>query len=148
MFQMKLLWQPRVGLHDGRLFAFGCTFPCPIRQSVTREKGVIANMQAAINITKSNVVALLDDDVTLHPNWIEKVLCHFESQPRPSGVGGKDFLQDDPAGRQIEPLTRRVGVFAWTGHLSGNHHRGTGPPREVDVLKGCNCAYDGVFCGG
>ncbi len=34
-----------------------------------------------------------------------------------------------------------VGKLEWFGRLIGNHHLGAGPPREVDFLKGANCAY-------
>jgi hypothetical protein len=29
----------------------------------------------------------------------------------------------------------------WFGRITGNHHLGAGPARDVDVLKGANCAY-------
>jgi cellulose synthase/poly-beta-1,6-N-acetylglucosamine synthase-like glycosyltransferase len=34
-----------------------------------------------------------------------------------------------------------VGKVQWFGRAIGNHHLGVGGPREVDVLKGVNCAY-------
>ena len=34
-----------------------------------------------------------------------------------------------------------MGIITPVGRLIGNHHRGTGPPRDVSVLKGVNSSY-------
>jgi hypothetical protein len=34
-----------------------------------------------------------------------------------------------------------VGKVQWFGRVIGNHHLGAGAARDVDVLKGVNCAY-------
>ena len=34
-----------------------------------------------------------------------------------------------------------MGKVQWFGRTIGNHHLGSGPARDVDVLKGANCAY-------
>jgi GT2 family glycosyltransferase len=34
-----------------------------------------------------------------------------------------------------------VGRVQWFGRVIGRHHLGAGPPRDVDVLKGVNCAF-------
>jgi GT2 family glycosyltransferase len=58
-------------------------------------------------------------------------------------VGGRDLLQDHPELRQNETLLTRVGLFTWYGRILGNHHRGGGTYREVDLVKGCNAAIRG-----
>jgi hypothetical protein len=36
-----------------------------------------------------------------------------------------------------------VGIVNWFGHVTGNHHVGVGPARDVDVLKGVNFSVRG-----
>jgi hypothetical protein len=33
------------------------------------------------------------------------------------------------------------GTVLWFGRVIGNHHLGVGPARDVDILKGANCAF-------
>ena len=118
-------------------------FPFPVGHTECERTGVIASMQAALETTQSEIVALMDDDATPKPDWLDRVLGHFQADPKVAGVGGKDLIQDDPVMRARQPVRKKVGVFTWYGRGHGNHHRGCGGPREVHVLKGCNCAYDG-----
>jgi len=113
------------------------------RQTRADQKGFLANMQAALDTTSEDIVCFLDDDVALHPDWLQRVLAHFDADPRVGGVGGRDLLQDEPEKRGAEATTERVGIFTWYGRYHGNHHRGRGGAREVNCLKGCNCAYRG-----
>jgi hypothetical protein len=41
----------------------------------------------------------------------------------------------------VTTLTSDVGRVRPWGTVAGNHHRGTGPARTVELLKGVNCAY-------
>ncbi len=50
------------------------------------------------------------------------------------------MLVDDGVARD-EPTTTRVGTVHWYGRHVGNHHLGAGLPRDVEFLKGVNCAY-------
>ena len=106
-----------------------------VRVAQTAAAGVVASMQAALDVATGDVVALTDDDARPFPAWIEGLLVHFRSAPDVGGVGGRDW----------QPYERgtaaRVGVVQWFGRVIGNHHLGAGPARDVDVLKGVNCSY-------
>lgn len=101
--------------------------PCPA-------PGVIAAMNAALNQSRGQIVALTDDDTEPWPDWLERIVAAF-ADPRVGGVGGRDW----------QPLERGdradVGRVQWFGRVIGNHHLGAGPRRPVDVLKGANAAF-------
>ncbi len=116
----------------------------PVRVVVALGIGVIGSMNSCVCVSQGEFVALLDDDVEIPANWLERTHRHF-ADPKVAGVGGRDLLQDHPEWRPKEPLARQVGIFTWYGRPIGNHHRGTGPARKVHVLKGCNCIYRGAL---
>ena len=107
----------------------------PVRAARTEASGVVAAMQAALDASTGDVIALTDDDARPFPGWAAGLLAHLAAAPDIGGVGGRDW----------QPLergdARRVGLVQWFGRVIGNHHLGTGPARDVDILKGVNCAY-------
>jgi len=107
----------------------------PVRVATTAARGVVAAMQAALDASTGDIIALTDDDARPQPEWIAGLLAHFEQAGDVGGVGGRDW----------QPYERgdasRVGVVQWFGRVIGNHHLGAGPARAVDVLKGVNCAF-------
>lgn len=98
--------------------------------------GVIAAMSAGVAASAGAIVAFTDDDAAPRPDWIERLLVHFED-PTVGAVGGRDVIP----GHEGRPLTDQVGIFQRSGRMVGGHHLGTGPPRDVDVLKGVNMAF-------
>lgn len=104
--------------------------------------GVLAAMWAGAQATSSDVVGFCDDDATIDSHWARDVRRIFDlpGNERVGGVGGRDYLYDGDVPRATT-LTNDVGRLTSWGRLVGNHHRGEGPAREVDVLKGVNCAY-------
>jgi GT2 family glycosyltransferase len=107
--------------------------------------GVVGSLNSCLEEAIGHLIGFLDDDVELPPNWLERMLCHLENHSDVLGVGGRDFLQDHPAVRRSEPRTLDVGRIYWFGRITGNHHRGDGGPRRVDLLRGSNCLYRGAF---
>lgn len=97
--------------------------------------GVIAAMSAGVVASRSGIVAFTDDDAAPRPDWIERLLRHF-TDPTIGVVGGRDLMPHSE-----ESLAIEVGIFRRWGGLIGNHHLGTGPVRDVDVLKGVNIAF-------
>ena len=116
------------------LDAMQAGFPVPLRRATTGEPGVIAAMNAALARCGGDVVALTDDDAEPRPDWIARLAACFED-PGVGGAGGRDW---QPHERGDEPVVGRV---QWFGRVIGHHHLGAGPPRDVDVLKGANCAF-------
>jgi GT2 family glycosyltransferase len=109
---------------------------------VTVERpGVVAAMNAGIDVSSGDVVALTDDDSAPHGDWLERLVAAYESDPRLGAVGGRDWIYKQ--GRLWEGSAHTVGTISWFGRITGNHHLGVGPAREVDVLKGVNLSVKG-----
>lgn len=102
---------------------------------VVHRSGVVAAMNAALAAAEGDVVALTDDDAEPAEDWLERIAAQFASDERIGGVGGRDD-QTGVSGERAD-----VGRLQWFGRIVGNHHLGVGPPRDVDVLKGVNCAF-------
>jgi GT2 family glycosyltransferase len=112
------------------------TYTAPLRCASASEAGVVAAMNAALAACRpdSAIIALTDDDTEPRRDWLERLTARF-GDPRAGGAGGRDW-QPYERGDRLE-----VGKVQWFGRMIGNHHLGAGPARDVDVLKGANCAY-------
>jgi GT2 family glycosyltransferase len=117
----------------------------PIRRVEAKGVGVIGSMDSCLREASGDYVALLDDDIELPPEWIERMVEHIRGNPDVYASGGRDMLQDHPEMRRTEPVTEDVGRFHWFGRITGNHHRGGGKPRKVDILRGSNFMLRGDF---
>lgn len=101
--------------------------------------GVIAAMNAGLDVMQGDIIAITDDDATPHPDWLERIEQHFLSDECVGGVGGRDWMY---YGTELVDGSRQtVGQLQWFGRVVGNHHLGVGQHREVDVLKGVNSSY-------
>ncbi len=107
------------------------------------QPGVIAAMNAGLAAATGDLVALTDDDAAPWPDWLECVTGHFAGNDRVGGVGGRDVqYRGTPPSRVDDGSETRPGELQWWGRVIGQHHAvAPGPPREVTVLKGVNCAY-------
>lgn len=113
--------------------------PCPLRMVETFRPGVVAAMNRGLQAATSDIVALTDDDSFPHPDWCARLLRAYDAEPSPVAVGGRDLVH---AGGEVVPARDTpVGVVSWFGRTSGNHHIGSGSPREVAFLKGVNCSF-------
>ena len=101
------------------------------------EPGVLNAMTAGARRATGEVIAFLDDDAVPRQGWAADLLPHFRD-PEVGGVGGRDEV-DRPT--QVGPRTTDVGRLTRWGRVIGNHHLGTGPAREAQVLKGVNMAF-------
>jgi GT2 family glycosyltransferase len=99
------------------------------------ESGVIVAMQRGLDAATGAVIALTDDDAEPARDWIARLLAHLDGDAGLGGVGG---LDRQPHERGAKPVVGRV---QWFGRVIGRHHLGAGPARDVDVLKGVNCAF-------
>ena len=123
----------------------------PVRIVSPPGPGLVAALETGIASARCPLVAMVDDDAVPRPGWLELIQTHFASDPRIAGVGGRDWVHvdgvlDERHGRPTlrERLLRRppkVGILEWTGRITDSHHTGTGPARDVDVLKGANMAF-------
>jgi hypothetical protein len=102
----------------------------------TGSPGVVKALNAGVAAASGEVVCLTDDDAEARPDWIARIERAFALDPRVGAVGGRDWVFHE---EQLEDgAESRVGMVSWFGRVTGNHHLGTGPARDVDVLKGVN----------
>jgi GT2 family glycosyltransferase len=113
--------------------------PLPLVSIPTHKPGLIAAMNAGLARAQGDIVAVTDDDAAPRPDWLARIEAHFLADPRVAGVGGRDWVHSNGPVEDERRLV--VGKVQWFGRVIGNHHLGAGGPREVDVLKGVNCAY-------
>jgi glycosyltransferase involved in cell wall biosynthesis len=104
-----------------------------------RVPGVVAAMNAGLDVAQGEIIAFTDDDAAPHPDWLARVETHFLSDERIGGVGGRDWVY---LGTELlDGSSEVVGQVEWFGRVISNHHIGVGKAREVDVLKGVNMSY-------
>jgi GT2 family glycosyltransferase len=105
--------------------------------AVVSEPGVLAAMEAGVALASRDLIAFIDDDAVPRPEWLERLTRHFDD-PDVGGVGGRDVVAGEPApiGAPLD-----VGRITRWGKLIGNHHLGTGSPRDVMVLKAVGVAF-------
>jgi GT2 family glycosyltransferase len=114
-----------------------CLFHLPMTLLVVDVPGQVAALNAGLTSADGDVLSITDDDAVPRADWLQRIEHHFVSDPTLAGVGGRDYLQDGHAYSD----TQVVGKIQWFGRHIGNHHRGVGPARYVDVLKGANMSY-------
>jgi GT2 family glycosyltransferase len=107
-----------------------------LKEEVVSVPGQVVALAAGLGAASGDAVAFTDDDAAPRPDWIARLSSWFEGDDV-VGVGGRDVIPAHEPPRQS--LT--VGKVRWTGKVIGNHHLGTGPARDVDVLKGANMAF-------
>jgi GT2 family glycosyltransferase len=110
--------------------------------AIVRVPGVVAAMNIGLEQVKGDIVALTDDDAAPWPDWLERIEAMFAADSTVGGVGGKDWQYKGDPLQLDEGSEARSGEMQWWGRVIGDHHHATpGPPREVVVVKGVNCAY-------
>jgi glycosyltransferase involved in cell wall biosynthesis len=106
---------------------------------IATRAGQIVAMNTGLAAATGEVVCFLDDDCVPRPDWLQRLMGHYED-PQVGGVGGRDVVHHGDlisAGR-----TDCVGRVLWCGRLVGNHHMElAGGPVEVDHLKGANMSF-------
>jgi GT2 family glycosyltransferase len=120
----------------GAVHELAAAFPVPLRSAIATEPGVVAAMNAALAGCRSDatIIAITDDDTEPRIDWIERLTACF-ADPDVGGAGGRDWQPFERGDRAV------VGKVQWFGRTIGNHHLGAGSARDVDILKGANCAY-------
>jgi cellulose synthase/poly-beta-1,6-N-acetylglucosamine synthase-like glycosyltransferase len=110
-----------------------------LREAIVDQPGQVAALLMGATLATGDIIAMIDDDVVCRSDWCLRMREWFGS-PNVSGLGGRDIVHY--AGDVIgASLIGPVGVLQPSGRPIGNHHRGSGYPRYVDILKGCNVAY-------
>ena len=127
---------------DTRTWAFLDSFDVqalPLKTVTVKIPGVVAAMNAGLDMAQSDIVAYTDDDAAPLPDWVAQIESHFLADEQIGAVGGKDILHGITHIKFIEAEV--VGQVQWCGRIIGNHSFGIGEAREVDLLKGVNMAF-------
>jgi cellulose synthase/poly-beta-1,6-N-acetylglucosamine synthase-like glycosyltransferase len=112
----------------------------PLRMVTVDLPGVVAAMNAGLELAQGDIIATTDDDAAPHLDWLERMEAYFLADSSIGGVGGRDWQYWGDQLKELE--TRKVfGRLQWFGRVIGNHHLAVGEPQEVDVLKGVNMSY-------
>lgn len=111
----------------------------PVTLVTVTRPGTVHARNAGLDVCRTDVVAIIDDDTAPHPDWLARVVAHFAEKPNVGGVGGRDRCHNGE--RFIEGNQRVVGRLQWFGRMIGNHHVGSGPPQDVHMLKGANMSF-------
>jgi GT2 family glycosyltransferase len=109
------------------------------RTLLCEQPGVVFALTIAIDTVQSEFFAITDDDSRPHPDWLARIVAHFDADPKLAGVGGKDYVYGMHG--WVDETAPVVGKVLWYGKAIGNHHLGTGGPRYVETLKGVNMAF-------
>jgi cellulose synthase/poly-beta-1,6-N-acetylglucosamine synthase-like glycosyltransferase len=111
----------------------------PLRIIVVDTPGTVYAHNVGIETCITDVLAMIDDDTSPHPQWLRIILEDFQADAQLGGLGGRDRCFD---GQSFDENTEStVGKLQWFGRAIGNHHRGFGAIREVDLLKGANMSF-------
>jgi GT2 family glycosyltransferase len=111
----------------------------PLEEVLVDEPGQVAALNAGLDALTEDVVAITDDDAAPRPDWVERIASWFARDGLLGALGGRDWVYH---GRELQGVAEpEVGRVAWYGRFISFHHLGTGPPREVDFLKGANMSF-------
>jgi cellulose synthase/poly-beta-1,6-N-acetylglucosamine synthase-like glycosyltransferase len=111
----------------------------PLRLVEITVPGQVQALNAGLARCIGDVVVITDDDAAPRPDWVSRIEAHFVTDEKIGAVGGRDWVNENGV---AEMGARRIsGKILWFGRVIGNHHLGFGPARDVDILKGVNCAF-------
>ncbi len=105
-----------------------------VKLALVHEPGILGALAVGVANTSAEIVAFTDDDTEPRPDWIRRIVAHFNDD-KVGCVAGRDIVPF-PA-----PHNARIGQWTWFGRPLGGHDRGQGPATEVHYPKGCNMAF-------
>ena len=102
------------------------------------EPGFLPPIRMAISEASGDIVALLDDDAEAQPDWLARLLAHYDD-PTIGAVGGRCVNYFDGV-LQTYPPASTFGRLSWYGRSVGNMYRDAifDHPVEVSHLMGGN----------
>jgi GT2 family glycosyltransferase len=114
-----------------------CAGKITLRAGWVTEPGHLPPVQKGLELGKSDIVAFLDDDVTVTPEWLGHLTAPF-ADPSVGAVGGRVITPSSQPAR----LKGRPGCISWYGKHWGNvaSVEGVSPLDVHGVMEG-NCAW-------
>lgn len=114
-----------------------CGGKSAFRAAWVTERGHLPPVEKGLALASSDIVAFVDDDVTVTPDWLENLLAPF-SDPSVGVVGGRVITPAFPLPR----LKGKPGCISWYGKHWGNVCSVQGDaPVEVAGVMECNWAW-------
>jgi len=107
----------------------------PISWLTVDRPGHIAPIEVALEAATTGVLAVIDDDATAEPGWLDALVAPF-AEPDVACVGGR-VLNPGLPGR-ADP---KAGKLRWNGAMVGNLGASEGVRRDVDVVMEGNWAW-------
>lgn len=105
-----------------------------IRSASVTARGHIPPIQAGLQVASGGLVATLDDDVTVTPEWLSSIISHF-ADPTIGVVGGRVLVP----GTAPQKLRGKPGCVSWYGKAWGNiGSLDVTGAIEVDSVMECN----------
>ena len=105
-----------------------------IRSAWVATRGHIPPVETGLQAATGELVATLDDDVTVTPEWLSSIVSHF-SDPTIGVVGGRVLVP----GESPQKLKGRPGCISWYGKTWGNiGSLDVTSAIEVDTVMECN----------
>jgi len=104
-----------------------------IRSAWVREPGHIPPVYAGAKAANAEIVAFLDDDCTVTPEWARELMRHFDD-PRVAVAGGRVVVPGQP----VPVLKGRPGHITWYGKHWGNvgSVEAAGPVDVMSLMEG------------
>jgi GT2 family glycosyltransferase len=145
VFEVVLLLQAYPeGVAERLTATFASAFPLHVYHA-EHALGVHGARNAALARTSGDIVAFLDDDVRVPPNWLESMAPYYDD-PSVGGVGG--FVRHPGSQRVITRVLRPVlGLSArryridWGGFHAIPWSSHPSRDQDADWLSGCNMSF-------
>jgi GT2 family glycosyltransferase len=104
-----------------------------IKSEWVRIPGHIPPVQKGMNLATGDIIALIDDDVTVTHDWLKQIITIFTNNPKVGVVGGR-VLTDNITVK----LRGRPGQMTWYGKYWGNigFVDGNEPFKVITVMEG------------
>jgi GT2 family glycosyltransferase len=140
--EVLVVWQADDHETRDAVLAKRGNFPYDLRALHSAEKGVVVSENVALDVSKGEIVMLIDDDAIAPPEWVSRHAAHYDD-PSVGVVGGPadNFAPDRTSlpKRRVEPIGR---ITAY-GKVVGNMHDQpddwrTREPAPVEHVVGYN----------
>jgi len=115
--------ETRLVLEDWRL-----RLPLPLRTARAPEPGVARARNRALEVSRGRILAWIDDDCRVAPDWLARLWQEFQADPEAGMIGGRVLLHDPDA----RPVTIKP----------TQHRQRLNAVRELGgFVHGCNVAF-------
>jgi GT2 family glycosyltransferase len=105
--------------------------------------GIAQARNAGIKKSTGEIIVFFDDDVTLEPDYIKKVLEVYETFPKVAGIGGVVTNYQYLNVKRIKLFKKffNLGIFREDRYDIFSNYQNYDTPIRVTKLTGCCCSY-------